>query len=208
MANLNAFLDRRASQVTRWHHRPVRQEETVADHQLATAHIAHTALLLLEGAGYNISPMRWESLKYDVLMRTLYHDMPEILLGDIPHYSKTGALKAALDAAEREALPDLFTDIGGPAAETLREHTLPTIPGTMVEEVLEWADKMSALSFAHQEVLQGNTLFIPIRRDIAGLVMKLGVGCDWHDVLERAVPDLHRELLVIANGGVPEVTGG
>ncbi len=132
------------------------------------------------------------------VLYAMYHDMPETILGDTPHPAKA-ELGNAICEAEAAVLPRLFPDIEKWLAEILRaivaqRMTVSDEFETSLEsEIVNWADKMSALAFAHQEVMQGNNLFRPIRKDTARLVLSLLVT-EWGDVLHGLIPDLRDTL--------------
>ncbi len=200
--SMSALLDRRASQVTRWHHRPVRQQETLADHQWTTAHIAFVIASVLQGEGWVVSlPL--------AVLYAMYHDMAETLLGDMPHPAKEIMGKAFL-AAEREIVPRMFEDITDNVADDLRGFTLQArawgsgLADSPIEvQIVEIADKMSALAFVNQEVMQGNSLFRSIRRHTAaGLLQELN-GLPWGGDLYRLIPDMGDILTRFADEVMP-----
>lgn len=190
-SQIDELLDRRATYITRWHHRPVRQHESVAEHQWSTAFIAMVLARYLANREWSIS-IAW------TMQIALLHDQVEIITGDVPHpfKSATPERKAEIDAWEREAGTDLFSGFDDKMGDWLRSLATPSTRTSQFyeAEIVELADKLSAFAFAEQEVAQGNSLFEPIVAHTAGLCLSILAEAEWGDAVCDEVRDLPERL--------------
>lgn len=134
--------------------------ENISEHSLETAFIAHAlALIRNKRFGGNIDPARCALL-------AMYHDVTEIITGDLPtpikYYSSD--LRSAYDEIEKNAARLLLSYL----PEDLREYYQPLlIPQEADKELMrlvKGADKLSALIKCIEERHMGNTDFSSAER--------------------------------------------
>jgi 5'-deoxynucleotidase len=156
VVNIRDFLlDRRTAHVTRWHHRPTLQSESIAEHHALTARIAFFVAGLLRT--YNIEdvdPCR-------VAVTALFHDEPEILTGDVPGNMKreSPTLREAINTLEQNARRELWA--GAPESVGL-EYSFRLNGngvGDVGLQVVKYADDLAALGFLYDERALGNSQF-------------------------------------------------
>ncbi len=134
--------------------------ENISEHSLETAFIAHAlALIRNKRFGGSADPARCALL-------AMYHDVTEIITGDLPtpikYYSSD--IRSAYDEIEKNAANQLLSYL----PEDLREFYLPLlIPQEADKELLrlvKGADKLSALIKCIEERHMGNTDFSSAER--------------------------------------------
>ncbi len=205
MSQLDELLDRRATYIDRWHHRPVRQHESVAEHQWSTTFIAMVLARYL-------SEREWPVSVSLTMQMALLHDQAEVVTGDLPHSFKNDSpdRKTVWEGWEREVVDDLFTGFNRSMATWLRSFVLrepmDDEPSLRYErEIVELADKLSAYAFAEQEVAQGNSLFDDIVVNTAGLCLGQLRAAAWGDAIDFAIPGLSERLRRASLGFRPEI---
>lgn len=151
-SNLYAMLFR-MKYINRWSLMRCAMNETLTQHSLETAFIAHAlAVITNEKLGGNINADR-------VAVVAMFHDAPEILTGDLPTPVKHGSknIESAYGEIEKEAIdtfikmsPDFMKDIvSNVFCETDSE----------ILKLVKAADKISALIKCYDEKRAGNSEF-------------------------------------------------
>jgi len=159
----------RMKYINRWGLMRCSRPENLAEHTLETVYIAH-ALALLHNARCGGSA--------DVgkcVLRAAYHDMTEILTGDLPTpvKYKTEQIKEAYLAVDRSARETI--------ARTVPEDIRTDYEGLFTEDdsieykIVKAADKISALIKCREELFLGNAEFIAAAEAQAAAVEALGL---------------------------------
>ena len=159
----------RMKYIDRWALMRNTRKETLSEHTLETAFIAH-ALAVIENKrlGGNVNAEK-------VAVLALFHDVPEIITGDLPtpvkYYNDDikSAYREIEHAAEKqmldlvpEDLRDEFADIFGETDETMLK-------------LVKAADKISALIKCKDELAMGNRDFKAAERSTAEAVKALNL---------------------------------
>lgn len=149
----------RMKNIHRWALMRNTRQENISEHSHEVAIIAH-ALAMLTNTRYggHVDPAT-------CVMLAVYHDVPEILTGDMPTPVKyfNPAIREAYRQVEASACDRLLellpADLQGEYAPLLRETA-----GTEEErQIVHAADKISALIKCIEELGQGNREFIRAR---------------------------------------------
>ncbi len=142
----------RMKYIRRWALMRNLKEETLSEHSLETAFIAH-CLAVIENRRFG------GTLNADAIaVAALFHDAAEVITGDLPTPVKyyNNEIKTAykeIEAAAQQKLIDLL-----PA--DLREDFLPIChPDSETERYVKAADKLSALIKCREELALGNREF-------------------------------------------------
>ena len=189
-SQLSALLDRRATFVERWHHRPASIRESVAEHQWSVAVLSYQIAFLLNDPEIDVSTC---------VLFAMFHDMAEVVTGDMPTTFKVNPdVRERWDRWEREATDQLFLDVADDLADSMRALVNQDVDengtGPAERGIVKLADKLSAYAFAKQEVDKGNTPFREIVRNAARLSLAAGRAAPWWEALCEEVPDLLDEL--------------
>ncbi len=145
----------RMNYIDRWGLMRNSRRETLSEHTLATALAAH--LLGVVAAERFREPVRPEKLA----VAALYHDMSEIITGDMPTPVKYGSpslrdeYKKVEQGAREQLLSLLPGPISGPVSAGASEQEL----SPRERRILKAADKLSALQKCLEEEGSGNTEF-------------------------------------------------
>ena len=140
--------------------------ENISEHSLEVAFIAHVlALIRNKRFGGNVSPERCALL-------AMYHDVTEIITGDLPtpikYYSHE--IKGAYDEIEQKAKNTLVSYL----PDDLKEDFEPLFCKTPQEEeawtLVKAADKLSALIKCLEERQMGNTDFASAEKSTLNLL--------------------------------------
>lgn len=151
-SNLYAMLFR-MKYINRWSLMRCAMNETLTQHSLETAFIAHAlATITNEKLGGNINADRTAVI-------AMFHDAPEILTGDLPTPVKHGSksIEAAYSEIEKEAI-DTFVNM-------TPDFMKQTVEGIFLEtdkeilKLVKAADKISALIKCYDEKRAGNGEF-------------------------------------------------
>ena len=145
-------------------------QENIAEHSLETGMIAH-ALAVINNVYFegDLNPDR-------VAVYAMYHDVPEIITGDLPTPVKYFApeIKESYDAVEAAAirkllysLPEKMRDI---YSEILKENEIEDEYRILVKA----ADKLSALIKCVEEKKMGNQDFLEAEKATMIAIKKLG----------------------------------
>lgn len=145
--------------------------ENISEHSLETAFIAHClALLRNKRFGGNVNPERCALL-------AMYHDVTEIITGDLPtpikYYSKE--IKGAYDEIEGKAERTLI----GYLPEDLQDEYKSLFSRTEEEgelwDLVKGADKLSALIKCIEERKMGNTDFISAEKSTLDSLKRMNI---------------------------------
>lgn len=153
----NAFYGAlmRMKYIPRWVLMRNTRQENICEHSYDVAVLAH-ALALLENTrfGGNVDAEK-------CVMIALYHDLPEILTGDMPTPVKyvddtmRNAYKQVESGAIGQLLQLLPDDLRAPYATLMQ----PTDALSAEKRIVKAADKLSALIKCEEELKQGNMEF-------------------------------------------------
>ncbi len=166
--NNNFFaLTSRMKYINRWGLMRNTRKENIAEHSLEVAIIAH---LLCEiknkRLGGNIDSGK-------AVMIALYHDVPEIITGDLPtpikYYSPV--ISEAYKDVEKAATEKLLLGIPGDLRESYREIFDDSDP--QIRVIVKAADKLSALIKCIEERQTGNSDFIIAERQTLDAIRKM-----------------------------------
>jgi 5'-deoxynucleotidase len=134
---------------------PSSREENIQEHSLQVAMIAHAlALLRNKRFGGNVDPERCALL-------AMYHDVTEIITGDLPTPIKyfSREIRGAYDEVEKKAERTLISYL----PDDLKEDYRPLFSRTEEEgelwDLVKAADKLSAFIKCLEELGCGNTEF-------------------------------------------------
>ena len=148
----------RMKNIHRWALMRNTRQETVSEHSHEVAVLAHV-LALLTNAHYG----GHVDVERCVLL-AVYHDVPEILTGDMPTPVKYAnpAIREAYKQVEANACRRLLSTL----PENLQEEFQPLLQPDKSEElrIVKAADKLSALIKCVEELSQGNREFASARR--------------------------------------------
>ena len=156
--------------------------ESLSEHTAEVAVIAHAlALLTNKHHGGAVDPAR-------CVLLAVYHDVPEILTGDMPTPVKyyNPDIRTAYRQVEQAACDRLL----GQLPEDLRGEFRPLLQEDGTEEerrIVKAADKLSALIKCIEELNQGNREFAVARRSTEEAVRQMGLPAA-DEVLEKYLP--------------------
>lgn len=149
----------RMKNIRRWALMRNTRPENISEHSHEVAVLAH-ALALLTNKHYagHVDPSR-------CVLLAVYHDVPEILTGDMPTPVKyfNPAIREAYRQVEDSACDKLL----GMLPEDLRQEYAPLLSGdgdALEQRLVKAADKLSALIKCVEELAQGNREFASARR--------------------------------------------
>lgn len=154
MFNFNALLAR-LKYIPRWSLMRQNVEEDVAQHTSEVMFIAHTLCLLANNKfGRCVNSER-------VIACGLYHDVSEILTGDLPTPVKYNnpRINAAYKDVEKHAVNRLLETADPAVKETLRPYMTQDNLAEYERKLLKGADKLCALTKCIEELQSGNREF-------------------------------------------------
>ena len=145
--------------------------ENISEHSLEVAFIAHVlALIRNKRFGGNVSPERCALL-------AMYHDVTEIITGDLPTPIKSYSheIKGAYDEIEQKAKNTLVSYL----PDDLKEDFEPLFCKTPQEEeawtLVKAADKLSALIKCLEERQMGNTDFASAEKSTLESIVAMNI---------------------------------
>lgn len=154
MFNFNALVSR-IKYIPRWSLMRQSRQEYLAEHTTEVMHIAHTlAAVAKEKFDADVD-------EKNIVLCGLYHDISEILTGDMPTPVKYNdvVLKRAYKDMESKATDKMIETI----EPDLKNHIAPFVKGDVLNDrekkILKAADKLSALIKCMEEVSCGNSEF-------------------------------------------------
>ena len=154
MFNFNALVSR-IKYIPRWSLMRQSRQEYLAEHTTEVMQIAHTlAAIAKEKFGAEVD-------EKNIIICGLYHDISEILTGDMPTPVKYNdeVLKKAYKDMEAKATDKMIETVD-PA---IKNHIAPFVKADILSErehkILKAADKFSALIKCMEELQSGNSEF-------------------------------------------------
>lgn len=160
----------RMKYISRWALMRNTEQESISEHSLETAVIAHAlALLRNKRLGENVDADR-------VALLAVFHDVPEILTGDLPTPVKyyNPEIRDAYKKVEREAEERLLSML----PEDIREEYRPLIcqdEQSIEHRLVKAADKISALIKCIEEEKAGNSEFIVAKEAAMQSIKKMNM---------------------------------
>jgi 5'-deoxynucleotidase YfbR-like HD superfamily hydrolase len=132
-------------EIIRYNNRPKIKNENVAEH---TFYVASTVLKICRM--FNLD----DSVKFKALEFAVVHDVPELLVGDVPYDTKVNnpALREAVEQAEIIALEQYMPEYLESYSQFLKEEKEETLPYL----VTKLADTVSVLQYSNREIDLGN----------------------------------------------------
>ena len=154
MYNFNALVSR-IKYIPRWSLMRQSRQEYLAEHTTEVMQIAHTlAAVAKEKFGADVD-------EKNIVICSLYHDISEILTGDMPTPVKYNdvVLKRAYKDMESKATDKMIETVD----PQIRSHIAPFVKGDILskreQKILKAADKLSALIKCMEELQCGNSEF-------------------------------------------------
>ena len=143
------------------------QSENIAEHSLQVAQIAHAlALISKQEFGVDID-------ERDVVILALYHDVGEVIIGDLPTPVKyfNPQIKEAYGQIEEVAKNKLLGMLPPQMAAEYRQLFSPPAEQQLEQRLIKAADKIAAYVKCLEESMAGNGEFVraeeSIRKEIA-----------------------------------------
>lgn len=132
-------------EIVRYNNRPKIKTENVAEH---TFYVASTVLKLCTIFNLN------ETIKNKALEFAIVHDIPEILIGDVPYDTKVNnpLLREEIEKAEIKSLSDHMPEYLDSYSEFIKEEKIETTAYL----VTKLADTISVLQYSNRELDLGN----------------------------------------------------
>lgn len=181
--------------VIRWGLKRNAVQENVMEHSWEVATIAHAlALIRNKRHGGHIDANL-------VATTALYHDVSEVITGDMPtpiKYHSAGMQKAFKEVevqAEKELIGLLPEDLRDCYAPLVISSSVPK----EVKRIIKGADTIAAFLKCQEELKAGNTEFSKAAEDIAARLKAFGMA-EVNDFLEIFVPSYRLTLDELLNG--------
>ncbi len=159
----------RMKYIDRWALMRNTRKENLSEHSLEVAAIAHAlAVISNEKCGTALNSER-------AALLGIYHDMPEIITGDMPTPIKYGnpELKAAYKAVERETAEHLVSLLPDYMQGAYKGFFVKDEKDRELWRAVKAADKISALIKCIEESKAGNSEFAGAKESISRLIEKL-----------------------------------
>lgn len=150
----------RMKYIFRWSLMRNTRMENICEHSQDVAVIAHAlALLHNRRFGGQVNVER-------CVLLAMYHDVPEILTGDLPTPVKYNnpAIREAYRSVERASAEQLLSQLPADLQDEYRSLLLPTDENAEEKRLVKAADKIAALVKCIEETTQGNREFLKARR--------------------------------------------
>ncbi len=150
----------RMKNIHRWALMRNTRQENISEHSHEVAVLAHAlALMTNKYDGGHINPER-------CVLLAVYHDVPEILTGDMPTPVKyfNPAIREAYREVEKSACDKLLGMLPSDLQEDYRSLLIEDEAETVEHRIVKAADKLSALIKCVEELAQGNREFSAARR--------------------------------------------
>ncbi len=161
----------RLKYIKRWALMRNTETETLSEHTVQVAFIAHALALIGNkrlGKKYNADR---------AALLALYHDVTEILTGDMPTpiKYKNDALKTAYKSVEKEAASSFINMLPDDLKADYESLLIPNESDKELMPIIKAADKLSALIKCIEEKKAGNTEFLSA--EIANKTQLENLGC-------------------------------
>ena len=159
----------RMKYINRWALMRNTRPENLSEHSLEVAAIAHAlAVLSNERFGTRLNAER-------AALIGLYHDMPEIITGDMPTPIKYGheELRAAYKAVERRAAERMLSLLPADLQGAYSRYFVKQAEDQEEWRLVRAADKISALIKCIEEEKAGNTEFAAAKKSLEELIHAL-----------------------------------
>lgn len=172
MFHFNALLSR-MKYIPRWGLMKQSATEDLAQHTTQVMFIAHTlAILANEKFGQNIK-------EEELVLCCLYHDISEILTGDMPTpvKYKDSTLKKAYKNIEQAAAVTLLETAQPCVQNKLRPYVLASNLSEEEKGILKAADRLSALIKCIEELRSGNLEFKSAYHSIYDSIQEMHIPC-------------------------------
>lgn len=168
---MNSFfaLTSRMKYINRWGLMRNSREENIAEHSLDVAIIAHLLCELRNSRfGGNVNPERAAVL-------AIFHDVPEIITGDLPTPVKyfSSDISKAYKKVEAAAVDELVSQIPADIAEDYREILAPD--DAELASLVKAADKISALIKCIEERKSGNNDFAQAEKQTLEAIKRMNL---------------------------------
>ena len=168
---MNSFfaLTSRMKYINRWGLMRNSREENIAEHSLDVAIIAHRLCELRNSRfGGNVNPERAAVL-------AIFHDVPEIITGDLPTPVKyfSSDISKAYKKVEAAAVDELVSQIPADIAEDYRAILAPD--DKELASLVKTADKISALIKCIEERKSGNNDFAQAEKQTLEAIKRMNL---------------------------------
>ncbi len=168
---MNSFfaLTSRMKYINRWGLMRNSREENIAEHSLDVAIIAHLLCELRNSRfGGNVNPER-------AAVQAIFHDVPEIITGDLPTPVKyfSSDISKAYKKVEAAAVDELVSQIPADIAEDYREILAPD--DKELASLVKAADKISALIKCIEERKSGNNDFAQAEKQTLEAIKRMNL---------------------------------
>lgn len=168
---MNSFfaLTSRMKYINRWGLMRNSREENIAEHSLDVAIIAHLLCELRNSRfGGNVNPERAAVL-------AIFHDVPEIITGDLPTPVKyfSSDISKAYKKVEAAAVDELVSQIPADIAGDYREILAPD--DAELASLVKAADKISALIKCIEERKSGNNDFAQAEKQTLEAIKRMNL---------------------------------
>ena len=154
MFNFNALVSR-IKYIPRWSLMRQSRQEYLAEHTTEVMHIAHTlAAVAKEKFGADVD-------EKNIVICALYHDISEILTGDMPTPVKYNdvVLKRAYKDMESKATDKMIETVDPAIKANIAPYVKANMLSVREKQILKAADKFSALIKCMEELQCGNSEF-------------------------------------------------
>lgn len=159
----------RMKYIDRWALMRNTRKENLSEHSLEVAAIAHAlAVIANERCGAKLNTER-------AALLGIYHDMPEIITGDMPTPIKYGnpELKTAYKAVEKETASRLVSLLPEYMQEAYKGFFIKQDGDKELWKAVKAADKISALIKCIEEEKAGSLEFAGAKKAVAALIEEL-----------------------------------
>lgn len=163
----NFLTNRIHSYINRFHHGPLLEKDSLAEHCFYVSRVGYMVGWLLQD--YNLQYYSDHKLNPQLIATMgLFHDDPEIIIGDIPGPVKDmfSNSRKVISGWEKESIEHLFKNVPLPLAihlKSLVNHTLSSHDSDDINlQIMKYSDEVSALSVLHGQVKIGNDHVQPL----------------------------------------------
>lgn len=179
--------------IDRWSLMRASRTESLAEHSLDVAFIAH----MLAELGISRYGRTWDVAR--VVLLALYHDAPEIITGDLPTPIKHGyaAMEAAYAQVEAEARERMIATLPADVRASYQSvlGTQKHAQDVELLRVVHAADKIAALIMCIEEEHMGNTDFATAHTSIAAQLENLAAELpEVRDFMIECLPSFGKTL--------------